>query len=89
MSGGHSVTQMKHLTENPNPPYGQKSSFRKVTLTVPKDFYEELIKESARRKICREPNQLLSSMLREALIDYLQKLEHVTGHYYSRTARSA
>jgi hypothetical protein len=80
---------MKSLRENPNPPYGQKSNFRKVTLTVPTEFYEKLIKESARRKICREPNQLLSSMLREALMDYLQKLEHVTEHYYSRTARSA
>jgi hypothetical protein len=89
VSGGHSVTQMKNETENPNPPYGQRSSFRKVTLTVPKDFYEKLIKESARRKICREPNQLLSSMLREALIDDLHKLELVTGHYYSRTAGGA
>jgi len=59
---------------DPNPPYGKKSDFRKLTLTVPREFYEKLVKESARRKILREPNQLISAMLREALLEYINHL---------------
>jgi hypothetical protein len=59
-----------------NPPYGDRGSFRKITLTVPPEIYERLIQESARRKIAGEPNQLLSALLREALYEYLFRLEH-------------
>ena len=37
--------------------------------------YEKLVKESARRKIAGEPNQLLSALVREAVIEYLKRLE--------------
>jgi hypothetical protein len=37
-------------------------------------LYERLVKESARRKIAAEPNQLLSALLREAVVDYLERL---------------
>lgn len=57
-------------TETPN---GSKSSFRKLTVTLPQDVYEQLIRESARRKIAGEPNQLLSALLREAVTRYLQE----------------
>lgn len=53
---------------------GPKSEFRKLTVTVPRAYYEKLIAESARRKISSAPNQLLSSLLREALADYVAKL---------------
>ena len=53
---------------------GPKSDFRKLTVTVPRAYYEKLIAESARRKISSAPNQLLSSLLREALADYVAKL---------------
>jgi len=60
---------------NANPPHGEKSDFRKITVTVPQEAYEQLIHESARRKIAGEPNQLMSSLLREAVMDYLKRLE--------------
>ena len=62
------------MTINPNPPRGEKSTFRKVTLTMPQQYYEQLIAESARRKILGQPNQLVSALLREALDLYLQRL---------------
>ena len=51
-----------------------KKSFRKVTVTLPQGIYEQLIRESARRKIAGEPNQLLSALLREAIDLYLPHL---------------
>ena len=57
-----------------NPPHGTKGDFRKLTLTVPHEYYEKLIAESARRKIASAPNALLSSILREALAEYIGKL---------------
>ena len=59
---------------HPNPPYGGKGDFRKITVTLPQRDYQQLIQESARRKIAGEPNQLLSDMLREAVTDYLTRL---------------
>ena len=60
------------MTENAL--HGPKGSFRKVTVTLPQDIYERLIRESARRKIAGEPNQLLSDLLREAVTRYLAQL---------------
>jgi transcriptional regulator of met regulon len=60
---------------DPNPPYGEKGAFRKITVTVPPDVYERLVQESARRKIAGEPNQLLSALLREAVARYLAEIE--------------
>ena len=62
----------------PNPPYGKKGTFRKLTITVPQEIYERLVKESARRKIAAEPNQLLSAVLREAVVEYLERLDAET-----------
>ena len=39
---------------NMNPPHGEKSDFRKITVTIPPGAYEQLIHESARRKIAGE-----------------------------------
>ena len=63
-----------NTTLNPNPPYGGRSAFRKITVTLPQEVYEKLIHESARRKIAGEPNQLLSALLREAVVDYLKRI---------------
>ena len=59
---------------------GDKSSFRRITVTLPQEAYGRLIGESSRRKIAGEPNQLISALLREAVRDYLQRLpnEHET-----------
>ena len=69
---------MKGPSVNPNPPYGKKGAFRKLTITVPQELYERLVKESARRKIAAEPNQLLSALLREAVVQYLERLDGFT-----------
>jgi hypothetical protein len=45
-----------------------------MTVTLPPEVYETLIRESARRKIAGEKNQLLSAMLREAIMKYLEQL---------------
>lgn len=65
---------MKQPSIVPNPPYGEKGGFRKITITVPPKIYEHLVRESARRKIAGEPNQLLSALLREAVSQYLEQL---------------
>ena len=57
-----------------NPPYGKKSSFRKISLTLSQSAYQKLIAEAARRKITGEHNQLLSALLREAVAGYLSRL---------------
>ena len=60
---------------DPNPPYGEKGDFRKVTVTLPPTIYERLVGESTRRKIAGKPNQLLSCLLREAVVIYLNGIE--------------
>ena len=55
-------------------PHGGKGDFRKITVTLPQQDYQQLIQESARRKIAGESNQLLSDLLREAVTDYLIRL---------------
>ena len=64
---------------DPNPRYGEKRDYRRITITVPQTAYESLIQESARRKIAGEHNQLLSALLREAITDYLKKLQARTS----------
>lgn len=57
-----------------NPPYGEKGAFRKITITVPPEIYERIVRESARRKIAGEPNHLVSALMREAATRYLEHL---------------
>ena len=64
--------------EEINPPYGEKGHFRKVTITLPPDAYEKLVREAARRKIAGEPNHLLSALLREAVNHYMPILDSAT-----------
>ena len=58
---------------NPNPPHGEKGDFRKVTVTLPPAVYEMLIQESFRRKMAREPNSLLASIVRECVVSCLTR----------------
>jgi len=51
-------------------PRGERGSFRKITITLPPQVYEQLVNESARRKIANEPNHLLSELIREALLEH-------------------
>ena len=66
--------ELDDVAADPNPPYGEKGSFRKITLTLPQEGYQQLIAESSRRKIAGEPNQTLSALLREAVSQYLNSL---------------
>ena len=65
---------MKCFFTDPNPPYGGKGAFRRMTVTLPPDVCERLVQESPRRKIAGAPNRLLSSMLREAVVHHLERL---------------
>jgi hypothetical protein len=71
------------MQEEANPPRGEKGDFRKLSVTMPPGAYERLVRESARRKIQGEPNQLLSALIREAVIEYLERLENEEnrGHH--------
>jgi len=60
--------------DDPNPPYGQKASFRKLTMTIPPGSYEKLVQESVRRRLNHEPNHLLSALIREALDKYFAEI---------------
>jgi hypothetical protein len=55
-------------------PSGGKANFRKISVTLPPGDYEKLIQESARRKIARDRNPLISALLREAVMDYLKRI---------------
>ena len=65
---------MKQLSANANSTDEDKSTFRKITVTLPQGVYERLVRESARRKIAGEPNKMLSAVLREAVTHYLNQL---------------
>lgn len=66
---------MKQDRGEANPGYGKKAAFRKITVTVPPRLYERLVRESARRKIAGEANYLFSALLREAVDQYLKRLD--------------
>ena len=65
---------MKEIAVEPGSSSSERGPLRKVTVTVPQDIYERLIQESARRKIAGAPNQMLSALFREALSQYLDRL---------------
>jgi hypothetical protein len=64
---------MKETAVEPKSSSMEHAPLRKVTITVPQDIYERLIRESARRKIAGAPNRLLSALFREALTEYLDR----------------
>ena len=65
-------------TVDPNPPHGERGNFRKISVSLPPWIYERLIRESARRKIDGERNQLISELIREAVNQYLDRLDSCT-----------
>jgi transcriptional regulator of met regulon len=56
-----------------NPPHGQKNDFVRVTVTLPPTVYELIAKEATRRKIEKERNPVISAIIREAAVAYLEK----------------
>lgn len=58
----------------PNPPHGEKGDFIKVTVTLPPAIYELIAQEATRRKMAKEPNPLISAVIREAIVEkYLEE----------------
>jgi hypothetical protein len=53
---------------------GEKGGYRKLTVMLPPDDYEWLIRESARRKIAGEADYQVSCILRKAIARYFDKL---------------
>lgn len=75
---------------DPNPPYGGKGRFRKITITLPMDAYERLMEESVRRKLAGAPNQLLSALVREAASCYFDEgdLKHMDAQHTTSVTES-
>jgi hypothetical protein len=42
----------------------------KVTVTLPPELYELIIKETTKRKLSKEPNPQASAVVREALVQF-------------------
>ena len=42
----------------------------KVTVTLPPELYELIIKETTKRKVAKEPNPQVSAVVREALVQF-------------------
>lgn len=55
-----------------NPPRGQKGSFIRFTCTLDPLVYQRLAEEATRRKMNKEPNPIISAIIRDALVDYLK-----------------
>jgi hypothetical protein len=53
---------------------GHKGGYRKLTVMLPPDDYEWLIRESVRRKISGEADYQVSSILRAAITRYFDNL---------------
>jgi hypothetical protein len=71
MKKAAAASKMKRTTIEPNPPHGEKGEFRKITITLPPAAYELLLRETTRRKLAGEKDHLVSSVVREAILSYL------------------
>ncbi len=56
----------------PNPPRGERKDFVKITVTLAPEQYKLLMDEAARRKMTKEPNPVLSAIVREAVQAYFK-----------------
>ena len=56
-----------------NPSHGEKGDFVKVTVTLSPEVYELLATEVMRRKMGKERDAQLSTVIREAVVSMLEK----------------
>ena len=56
-----------------NPPKGEKGDFFKVTVTLPPEVLGLLRDESSRRRLNKEKNYEVSTIIREAVVEMLGK----------------
>ncbi|WP_298506683.1 hypothetical protein [uncultured Sphaerochaeta sp.] len=57
----------------PNPAQGQKGDFERLTITMPMDMVEMLEKIRMQRKRAKQKNTTISSLIREAVVEWLNK----------------
>lgn len=55
-----------------NPPHGLRGEFVKVTVTLPPEVYGLIAQEAMRRKMAKERDPLISAIVREAIVAYLE-----------------
>lgn len=55
-----------------NPPHGTRGKFVKVTVTLPPEVYGLIAQEAMRRKMAKERDPLISAIVREAIVVYLE-----------------
>ena len=51
--------------------HGEKGGYIKLTVTLPPDVYGLVMQEVTRRKMAKEPEPVISAVLREAVIKHL------------------
>jgi len=56
-----------------NPPRGERSDFMKIQVTMPPDLYTTVMAESARLRGLREKDSDFSSLVRKALVDWVER----------------
>jgi len=68
----HSIPADVNALPEANPPHGQKGEFIRFTCTLNKLVYRRLADEATRRKMEKEPNPIISAIIRDALASYLK-----------------
>lgn len=53
--------------------HGEKSSYVKVTVTLPPAVYELIMAEVTRRKVAKEAEPAISAVLRDAVLKHFNK----------------
>lgn len=72
----------KMTPQEPDPPaakgpatakHGEKGDYVKLTVTLPPAVYELVMTEVTRRKVAKEPEPVISAVLREAVLKHFGK----------------
>ncbi len=66
------IDEQKILSLKANPIHGERSDFAKLSISLPPDLHSVILQEVFRRKTAKEPNALISSIIREAVIFYFE-----------------
>jgi len=53
--------------------HGEKGDYVKLTVTLPPEVYALVMQEVTRRKLAKEPEPVISAVLREAVVKHLGK----------------
>jgi transcriptional regulator of met regulon len=53
--------------------HGEKGDYVKLTVTLPPAVYELVMTEVTRRKVAKEPEPVISAVLRDATLQYFSK----------------